>query len=57
MKPVVKKFLGSSFVGALAKQFGGVVKRILRMSLPHRRKGNTLTSETSTDAPVYAEAA
>ena len=43
--------------GPLTKQFGGVVKRILRMSLPHRRKRTTLTSETSTDAPVYAEAA
>ena len=43
--------------GPLTKQFGGVVKRILRMSLPHRRKGNTLTDETSKDAPVYAKAA
>ena len=43
--------------GPLSKQFGGVVKRILRMSLPHRRKGNTLADESSVDAPVYAEAA
>ncbi|MES1946667.1 fatty acid desaturase [Salinisphaera sp. C84B14] len=43
--------------GPLTKQFGGVVKRILRMSLPHRRKRNTLEPTTSTDAPVYAEAA
>lgn len=43
--------------GPLTRQFGSVVKRILRMSLPHRRKRNTLTATASTDVPVYAEAA
>ncbi|MDA3921746.1 MAG: acyl-CoA desaturase [Salinisphaera sp.] len=43
--------------GPLTKQFGGVVKRILRMSLPHRRKRNTLAEQPFADLPVYAEAA
>ena len=43
--------------GPLSRQFGGVVRRILRMSLPHRRKPNTLDTQPHKESSVYAQAA
>ncbi len=44
--------------GRLSHQFGAVVKRIARMSLPHRRKKQVQASEPMPeDTPIYAQAA